>query len=113
MLIHISTIESGMNISQIESEIKAGYQVLTPAVGGGRCADGSYVRNVYNVDMIGQTIRFDIENSQSTEDDIEYMERNYTEFFLSFATKGYRVGIDDFKFGTGKNTIDFTILEEY
>ncbi len=113
MLIHISTIESGMNISQIESEIQDGYQVLTSAVGGGRCADGSYVRNLYNADMIGQAIRFNVENTQSIEDDIEYMERNYTEFFLSFATKGYKVGIDSFQFGTGNNTIDFTILEEY
>ncbi len=113
MLIHIATIESGMNISQIESEVKDGYQDFAPAIGGGRCPDGSLVRNIYNADMIGQPIRFDIQTSQDTEDDIEYMMRNYSEFFLSFATKGYKVGIDNFQFGTGNNTIKFTILEEY
>ncbi len=113
MLIHFSTIESGMSVSQIESEIKDGYQVLAPAVGGGRCADGTYVRNLYNADMIGQAIRFIVQISQSIESNIEYMIENYTEFILSFATKCYRVGIDSFQFGTGKDTIDFTILEEY
>ncbi len=110
-MISFSTLESGMSIV-IAAESKDNFQALTPAVGGGRCADGSYVRNLYNADMIGQELVFNVQITEDQESDIEYMVRNYSEFFLSYSTKTARAGINNFQFGTGNDEIKFVILEE-
>ncbi len=110
-MISFSTLEAGYTIV-IEAELQDGYQVLTPAVGGGPCTDGSYVRNVYKVNTVGQEIAFDMQITEAQEDNIEYMIRNYTEFFLSYSTKTAKAGINEFQFGTGNDQIKFVILEE-
>lgn len=110
-MISFSTLEAGRTIV-IEAELQDGYQVFAPAVGGGACADGTFVRTVYKTDMVGQEIAFKMQITEAQEIAIEYMYRNYTEFFLSYATKTAKAGINYFESGTGNDQIKFIILEE-
>ncbi len=110
-VISFSTIDPGMTIV-VNAELQDGYKNLTPAVGGGRCADRTYVWNFYGADMIGQKIVFNVQITETQESDIEYMFRNYSEFFLSYSTKTCKAGLDNFQFGTGNDQITFVILEE-
>ena len=114
MNISLTTIEASNYKLEIDAKVQDGFQNLTPATGGGRCADGTYVRNYYGTDALGQTIRFEIDTDKETEEKIEYMVRNYSEFNLSFQSKIMKVGFDFVEFGTGNdNVLSFVVLEEY
>lgn len=112
MIISVSTIEASNYAFSIDATVSDGFQNIERATGGGRCADGTYVINDYGVDVLGQKLQFDVEVDLETEQKIEYMITNYSEFVLCFLSKIMRVKMA-MAFGTGNNTITFTVLEEY
>lgn len=112
MIISLATIESGYHF-ETDAKISDGFQILKPAVGGGRCADGSYIRNYYGTSFVGQKPKFEIEIDKTTESTIVTMVKNYETFNLMFQDYIFKVGIEEYNFGTGNNDITFVILEDY
>ncbi len=111
MIISLNTITPGYSLS-LRATVQDGFNNLTPATGGGICADGTFAINYYAVSSLGKELKFNLQLSRDDEQTFIFLAKNYQTFRLTFDNNIYVVSISSFNFGTGNDDITFIILED-